>query len=164
MPGNPRTRLNLGVTYLNAGQPERAYETLLVAKMLYDRQESVNAFTRIGAFIEYNLGAVLFARKEYEKAETALRRSIELGGQYLALRPMAFMLLSRIESQRGNWKAAAANMKEAVKYQDSAEWRFDLAQLQMRAGDAAGARASLQHALRLQPGHPRAKAALDEMK
>src|SRR5207253_1220388 len=37
-PGNPRVRLNLGVTYLNLGQQEKAYQTLLVAKTLYDRQ------------------------------------------------------------------------------------------------------------------------------
>jgi hypothetical protein len=55
-PGNPRVRLNLGVTYLNLGQPEKAYDTLLVAKQLYDRQESISpshasarSFTTISA-------------------------------------------------------------------------------------------------------------------
>jgi tetratricopeptide (TPR) repeat protein len=160
---NPRVRLNLGVTYLNSGEPERAYETLLVAKMLYDRGESINAFTRIGAFIEYNLGAVLFARRDYARAETSLRRSLELGGQYLALRPMAFMLLSRIAAQREQWTEAIADMREAVKYQDNPDWRVDLAQMQLRAGDAAGARDSVQRALRLQPNNPRAKTLLAEM-
>lgn len=160
---NPRVRLNLGVTYLNSGYPDRAYETLLVAKTLYDRGESLNAFTRIGAFIEYNLGAVLFARMEYDRAETSLKRSLELGGQYLALRPMAFMLLSRIAAQRNQWAEATADMQEAVKYQDNPDWRVDLAQMQLRAGDDAGARASLQQALKLQTNHQRARKMLAEM-
>jgi tetratricopeptide (TPR) repeat protein len=160
---NPRVRLNLGVTYLNSGHPDRAYDTLLVAKTLYDRGESLNAFTRIGAFIEYNLGAVLFARGEFDRAETALKRSLELGGQYLALRPMAFMLLSRIAAQRGQWVEAVAEMMEAVKYQDNPDWRVDLAQMQLRAGDVAGARNTVQHALRLSPNHQRARKMLAEM-
>ncbi len=48
--------------------PQRAYETLLEAKRIYDRGESVQAFPRIGAFIHYNLGAVLYARKDYDGA------------------------------------------------------------------------------------------------
>jgi protein O-mannosyl-transferase len=160
---NPRVRLNLGVTYLNSGQRDRAYHTLLVAKTLFDRGESVNAFTRIGAFIEYNLGAVLFARKEFDRAETELKRSLELGGQYLALRPMAFMLLSRIAAQRSDWVEAAADMTEALKYQDDPDWRVDLAQMQLRAGDPAGARKSLQQVLYLHPNHQRARRMLAEM-
>ena len=159
-PANPRVRLNLGVTYLNLSQQEKAYQTLLEAKTLYDRQESLQAFPRIGAFIQYNLGAVLYARKEYDRAEPELRRSIDLGGQYLALRPMAYMLLSRIASQHGDWKTAAADMAEAIKYQDSADWRIDLAQMQRRAGDPAAARSTLQQALVTYPGHQRATALL----
>lgn len=160
---NPRVRLNLGVTYLNSGQPDRAYETLLVAKTLYDRGESLNAFTRIGAFIEYNLGAVLFKRQEYDRAATSLKRSLELGGQYLALRPMAFMLLSRIAAQRGQWSEAVADMQEALKYQDNPDWRVDLAQMQLRAGDRAGARTTLEQVLYQQPNHQRARKMLAEM-
>lgn len=162
-PDNPRVRLNLGVTYLNSGDPDRARDTLQVAKQLYDRGESLNAFTRIGAFIEYNLGAVLFAQKDFEGAERALKRSLELGGQYLALRPMAFMLLSRIDAQRGNYKQSVVSMQEAVKYQDTADWRVDLAQYQLRAGDAAGARSNVDYALRLDPQHKRAKVVLAEL-
>jgi len=161
--GNPRVRLNLGVTYLNSKQTERAYETLSVAKVLYDRQESINAFPRIGAFIHYNLGAVLFSRKEPDKAEPELRRSIELGGQYLALRPMAFMLLSRIAAQRGDWPTAATDMEEAVKYQDNLDWRIDLAQMQYQAGDPKTARGNLRMVLRTSPNNPRALALLDEI-
>ena len=160
---NPRVRLNLGVTYLNAGQTERAYETLAVAKTLYDRQESINAFPRIGAFIHYNLGAVLFSRKDPNRAEPELRRSLELGGQYLALRPMAYMLLSRIAAQRGEWSEAASDMDEALKYQDNTDWRVDLAQMQRQAGDPDAARATLRQILRGTPGQPRATALLQQM-
>jgi tetratricopeptide (TPR) repeat protein len=163
-PGNPRVRLNLGVNYLNSGQPQRAYETLAEAKAIYDRHESVNAFPRIGAFIHYNLGAVLFARKEIERAERELVRSIELGGQYLALRPMAYMLLSRIAAHRNDWKAASTYMKEAVKYQDNPDWRVDLAQMQREAGDLTGARATLEHVLRVNPKHPRAVQGMADIK
>ena len=162
-PDNPRVRLNLGVTYLNSGFPERAYETLVVAKSLYDRGESLNAFTRIGAFIEYNLGAVLFARKEIDRAETELERSLELGGQYLALRPMAYMLLSRIAVQRGDWPTAGAHLEEALKYQDNPDWRVDLAEIELHVGHPEAARANLRHALRVRPGHERAEKVLAEV-
>ncbi len=162
-PGNPRVRLNLGVTYLNLGQPQKAYDTLLVAKQLYDRQESINAFPRIGAFIHYNLGAVLFARKDIDGAEPQLRRALELGGQYLALRPMAYMLLSRIEAQRDNWPKAATYMEEAVKYQDNPDWRVDLAQMYRQSGNLPGARATLLKILADNPGQPRATALLAQV-
>ena len=159
-PGNPRVRLNLGVTYLNLGQQEKAYATLAEAKRLYDRQESLQAFPRIGAFIEYNLGAVLFARQQYDAAEQRLKRSIELGGQYLALRPMAFMLLSRIAAVRNDWKGAAADMQEALKYQDNPDWRVDLAEMLRRSGNVPGARFTLKQVLQSQPDNQRAAALL----
>src|SRR6185369_3347981 len=143
-PTNPRVRLNLGVTYLNSGKREQAYRTLLDAKQIYDSHESVQAFPRIGAFIQYNLGAVMYSREEYDRAEPELRRSLELGGQYLALRPMALMLLSRIEARRADWKGAARDMKEALQYQDNPEWRVDLAQMQFNSGDRAAAQKTLK--------------------
>jgi tetratricopeptide (TPR) repeat protein len=162
-PDNPRVRLNLGVTYLNLGEPDKAYDTLLIAKQLYDRQESINAFARIGAFIHYNLGAVLFARKDIDGAEPQLRRSLELGGQYLALRPMAYMLLSRIEAERDNWTKAASDMEEAVKYQDNPDWRVDLAQMYRQSGNIPGARVTLLNLLKAHPGNPRATALLAQI-
>jgi tetratricopeptide (TPR) repeat protein len=159
-PGNPRVRLNLGVTYLNLQQQDRAYETLLEAKRLYDRHESMQAFPRIGAFIQYNLGAVLFARGQVDRAEVELKRSLELGGQYLALRPMAKMLLSRVDAQRGDWKAAIADLTEALKYQDNPDWRVDLAEMQRQSGDIATARTTLKWLLVSNPDNQRAIALL----
>jgi Tfp pilus assembly protein PilF len=155
-PGNPRMRLNLGVTYLNTGDAQRAYETLTEAKRLYDRGESVQAFPRIGAFIHYNLGAVLMARKEYDEAEAQLQRSLELGGQYLALRPMANMLLSRIAAQRGDWKGAIARLTEALKYRDEPDWVVDMVQMKLKAGDTLAANMQLNTLLKQHPGLPRA--------
>ena len=155
-PGNPRTRLNLGVTYLNAGDSQRAYDTLLEAKRIYDRGESVQAFPRIGAFIHYNLGAVMFARKDYDGAATQLERSLELGGQYLALRPMASMLLSRVAGQRGDWKEAVTRMSEALKYREDPDWQVDLAQMKLKAGDRIGANMVIASTLKKYPDLPRA--------
>lgn len=155
-PGNPRTRLNLGVTYLNSGDPERAYTELLEAKRVYDRGESVQCFPRIGAFIHYNLGAVQFSRKQYAEAEPQLQRSLELGGHYLALRPMANMLLSRIAAQRGDWKEAISHMEEALKYREEPDWQVDLAQYQLKSGNRIGASMILDAILKKRPGTPRA--------
>lgn len=162
-PDNPRMRLNLGVTYLNNGDPEGAYVTLVEAKQLYDRGESVHAFPRIGAFIHYNLGAVLFARKQYDEAEAQLERSLELGGHYLALRPMAKMLLSRISAQRDDWPQAIERLEEALKYQDNPDWRVDLAQMKVRAGTPIGARMILESTLQQFPGNARARDMLERM-
>jgi protein O-mannosyl-transferase len=157
-PGNPRVRLNLAVTYLNLGQRDKAYETLQTAKTLYDRHESVQAFPRIGAFIQYNLGAVLYARKEFARAETELRRALQLGGQYLAIRPMAYMLLGHIAAKRGDWQAASNDMFEAIKYQDSAEWRIDLAEYLRSAGKGIEAGMMLQQTMEAYPNNQRAAA------
>jgi tetratricopeptide (TPR) repeat protein len=156
-PGNPRMRLNLGVTYLNSGDAQRAYETLVEAKRIFDRGESVQAFPRIGAFIHYNLGAVLFARKAYDEAETQLERSLELGGQYLALRPMANMLLSRVDAQRGDYKAAIDHLAEALKYRDDPDWVVDMVQMKLKAGDRLGAGMQLNALLKQHPELPRAR-------
>ena len=155
-PDNPRTHLNLGVTYLNAGDAERALTELLEAKRVYDRGESVQAFPRIGAFIHYNLGAVQFSRKQYADAKPQLERSLELGGQYLALRPMASMLLSRIASQEGNWKEAIRRMEEALKYRQETDWQVDLAQMTWKGGNRIGAGMILDRILAEHPGYPRA--------
>ncbi len=156
-PGNPRARLNLGVSYLNRGQYERAYATLVEAKRLYDTQQSVQAFPRIGAFIHYNLGAVLVAQKHYQQAEPQIARSLELGGQYLALRPMAFFLRSRIAAQRGEWSVAADHMREALRYRDEPSWRVDFARYTLQSGNPIGARLIIDSALQAYPGYQRAE-------
>ena len=86
-PGSPRVRLNLGVIHLNAGRHDQAHEVLFEAKRLYDEGESLHAFPRIGAFVNYNLGAIQFIRQEYDDALRYMRDAIEVGGHYVALRP-----------------------------------------------------------------------------
>ncbi len=161
-PGNPRVRLNLGATYLNAGQSDLAYETLLEARRLYDERRSVHAFPRIGAFITYNLGAVMFARRDFAAAEPELTRSLELGGQYPPLRPLANMLLARIAAARSEWTVAAERMGEAIKYSDNPDWVVDRAQMLIRADNVIGARMVLRDLLTRKPGFARAQAVLDE--
>jgi tetratricopeptide (TPR) repeat protein len=162
-PGNPRTRLNLGVTYLNLGKVDKALESLQTAKQLYDRGESVQAFPRIGAFIHYNLGAVLYTRKQYDAAEPQLKRSLELGGHYLALRPMGNYLLAKIALARGDTKSAISRLNEAIKYQDSADWRVELANAYLQSGDRNMAISTLQFGLRRFPDNPKLTAALQKI-
>jgi tetratricopeptide (TPR) repeat protein len=136
-----------------------AYQTLLEARP-YDRPESLPFFPCICSFFQYTVVAVLYSRNQYSRAEPELRRSIVLGGQYLALRPMAYMLLSRIAAQRGDWPAAATAMQEAIKYQDNVEWRIDLAQMQRHAGDRSAANTTLLQTIQAYPGNQRAAALL----
>ncbi|MGE0519945.1 MAG: hypothetical protein AB7P78_13205 [Candidatus Binatia bacterium] len=157
-PENPRVRLNLGVTYLNHGRLEPALAALIEAKRLYDRGESVHAFPRIGAFIHYNLGATLIGLKRYDQAEPHLTRSVELGGQYVALRPVAYLLLSRVAAQRGDWDTAAAHIGEALRYRDDPNWRVEFAEITWRSGNPIGARMIVDAALERYPGFRRAEA------
>jgi tetratricopeptide (TPR) repeat protein len=150
-PGNPRVRLNLGVTYLNLRQPDKALAALDEAKTIYDRQESVHAFSRIGAFIHYNLGAVLFTHKQYDRAAVELQRSLEIGGQYLALRPMANMLLGRIDVINEDWQGAAEHMEEALRYQEVPDWRFDLVEIYQQGGNSRAAMTALAEVARRYP-------------
>jgi Tfp pilus assembly protein PilF len=147
-PGNPRIRLNLGVTYLNSGTLDQAEIHLKEAKRLYDAGESIHAFRRIGAFIHYNLGAVLFLRRHYDEAVPQLKRALELGGEYLALRPMAYFLLARIAVEQGDYSLAIPRYEEAIKHNGNITgWYVDLALAQVNNGQPDEARNTLRRAL-----------------
>lgn len=147
-PGNPRIRLNLGVTYLNQGMLDEARTNLQEAKRLYDAGESIHAFRRIGAFIHYNLGAVLFLRQQYDEAVPQLKRALELGGEYLALRPMAYFLLGRIAAQQEDFALAIPRFQEAITHNGNVTgWYVDLALAQIHNNQPDDARTTLQRAL-----------------
>jgi tetratricopeptide (TPR) repeat protein len=147
-PGNPRIRLNLGVTYLNSGELDQAETHLAEAKRLYDAGESIHAFRRIGAFIHYNLGAVLFLRQRHAEAVPQLKRALELGGEYLALRPMAYFLLARIAAEQGDFELAIPRYEEAIKHNGNVTgWYVDLALAQLNNGQPEEARNTLRRAL-----------------
>jgi Tfp pilus assembly protein PilF len=163
-PKNPRVRLNLGVTYMNLGRLDEAEKQLQVAKRLYDSGQSLQAFTRIGAFIHYNLGAILFLRSKYEESAVELRRALELGGQYLALRPMAFYILAQIAARKQQWGTAIKRYEAALKIDKrNADWHAELAFAFLMNGQRAKARRSAQLALRLQPKHPGALKVLAQL-
>ena len=149
-------RLNLGVTYLNSGDSQRAYETLVEAKRLYDRGESVQAFPRIGAFIHYNLGAVLYARKQYDEAAAAA------AAQPRARRPVPGAAADGEHAAQPHRRATRRlggggdRMEEALKYHDDPDWRVDLAQMMMRSGNVIGANMVIDATLKKYPGLPRA--------
>jgi tetratricopeptide (TPR) repeat protein len=155
-PANPRVRLNLGVTYLNLGRLEEAEAELKEAKRLFDAGESIHAFRRIGAFIHYNLGAVLFSRGDHAGAAQEIEQALRLGGEYLALRSMGMYLLAHIAEGQGDWKLAAARYEEALRHNRSADWYVDLARAQMNGGAHDDAVKSARAALRLSPDHGRA--------
>ena len=147
-PGNPRIQLNLGVTYLNLGNLDKAEAHLAEAKRLYDKGESIHAFRRIGAFIHYNLGAVQFLRKQFAEAEPPLQRALELGGEYLALRPMAYYLLGRIAVQEGDFRTAIPRYEEAIRHNGNVTgWYVDLALAQVNVGQPNVARKTLRRAI-----------------
>lgn len=152
-PGNPRVRLNLGVTYLNLGRLDEAAVELTEAKRLYDEGKSIHAFRRIGAFIHYNLGAVLFMRGDHAGAAREIERALQLGGEYLALRSMGMLLLGRVAESEENWPLAAARYEEALRHNRNPDWYVDLARTQMKAGKHDDALKSVQAALRLAPEH-----------
>jgi Tfp pilus assembly protein PilF len=158
-PGNPRIRLNLGVTYLNSGDLDQAETQLAEAKRLYDAGQSIHAFRRIGAFIHYNLGAVLYLRHQYAEAVPQLKRSLELGGEYLALRPMAYFLLARIAVEQKDYELAVPRYEEAIKHNGNVTgWYVDLALAQINVGQPDAARNTLRRALhRNGPNEPASK-------
>lgn len=147
-PGNPRIRLNLGVTYLNQGDLEAAETHLQEAKRLYDSGESIHAFQRIGAFIHYNLGAVLYLRRQYDQAVPQLKRALQLGGEFLALRPMAYYLLARIAVEQKNYALAIPRFEEAIKHNGNITgWYVDMALAQINSEQPDEARKTLRRAL-----------------
>lgn len=151
-PGSPRVRLNLGVVHLNAGRRDQAYEVLTEARRLYDEGKSIHAFPRIGAFIHYNLGAILFIREEYDAAMAEMRKAIEVGGHYVALRPRSYAVIGYIYMIDENFAAAEEAFAEALKYnRDHPEWMHALADAQILQGKFEEARATL---FRLHHNHP----------
>lgn len=143
-PGSPRVRLNLGVIHLNAGRYEEAHDVLFEAKRLYDEGKSIHAFERIGAFIYYNLGAIQFIREEYDDALTYMTKAIEIGGQYVALRPRAYAVVAEVYKIKGDPAAAESAFQEALKYtRDHPEWLLPLAEAQLLQGKIDDARETL---------------------
>jgi tetratricopeptide (TPR) repeat protein len=151
-PGSPRVRLNLGVVHLNAGRRDEAHDVLFEAKRLYDEGKSIHAFPRIGAFIHYNLGAILYIREEFDKSMEEMRRAIEIGGHYVALRPRSYAVIGHIYRHRNNYAAAEEAFTEALKYnRDHPEWMHSLADVQIEQGKIPEARQTL---FRLHHTHP----------
>ncbi len=151
-PGSPRVRLNLGVVHLNAGRRDEAYEVLFEARRLYDEGKSIHAFPRIGAFIHYNLGAILYIREEFDAAMEEMQRAIDIGGQYVALRPRSFAVIGYIHWHRDDYAAAEEAFTEALKYnRDYPEWMHALAEVQIAQGNLRDARGTL---FRLHHAHP----------
>lgn len=143
-PGSPRVRLNLGVIHLNAGRYEEAHDVLFEAKRLYDQGTSIHAFERIGAFIYYNLGAIQFIREEYDDALAYMTKAIEIGGQYVALRPRAYAVMAEVYKIKGDPAAAEIAFEEALKYtRDHPEWMLPLAEAQLLQGKIDDARETL---------------------
>ncbi len=151
-PGNPRVRLNLGVIHMNAGRHDKAHEVLFEAKRVYDEGKSIHAFPRIGAFIHYNLGAIQFIRKEYDDSETQMRRALEIGGHYVALRPRAYSVIAHIHKLRGEWKEAELAFREALKHnRDYPDWRFALAETLVEQGRFGDANVALYQLYQIEP-------------
>ncbi len=154
-PGSPRVRLNLGVILLNAGRHDEAHEVLFEARRLYDEGKSIHAFPRIGAFINYNLGAIQYIRQDYDDSLRYMRDAIEIGGHYVALRPRAYAVIGHIFKMRENYPAAEEAFTEALKFnKDHPEWIQALADVQISLGKAQEARQTL---FRLHLVHPEVK-------
>jgi Flp pilus assembly protein TadD len=163
-PGNPRVRLNLGVTYMNLQRLPEAEKQLAEAKRLYDLGESVHAFDRIGAFIYYNLGAVQYLRGDIKSAPAQLERSLDMGGQYLALRPMALYILARIAVAEKQWETAVKRYNEALKYNNfNPGWFVELAAAQLQWGRPGLARMTLQQGMQVHPNNPQLDTAMKAM-
>ena len=151
-PGSPRVRLNLGVIHMNAGRHEEAHEVLVEAKRIYDEGKSIHAFPRIGAFIHYNLGAIQFIREEYDQSEQQMRRALQIGGHYVALRPRAYSVLGHIFKLREQWKAAEESFLEALKLnRDYPEWSYSLAEVRAEQGRFLDAEITLRQTARRYP-------------
>ena len=155
-PGNPRVRMNLGATYLGREDYDAAYQTLLEAKALYEDGESIQAFPRVGAFIYYNLGAVLYLRGEYDSAESELRHALDLGGQYLSMRPVALRLLGYVAAQRKDWAKASTYLERSLADEYNPDVGVDLARMQIEDGRPDQARDTLRMVLSQHPDHARA--------
>ncbi len=154
-PGSPRVRLNLGVIHLNAGRHDKAHEVLFEAKRIFDEGKSIHAFPRIGAFINYNLGAIQFIRQEYDDSLRYMRDAIEVGGHYVALRPRAYSVIAHVYMIQEDYPAAEEAFKEALKFDhDHPEWMQALANAQISQGKAKEARQTL---FRLHHTHPELK-------
>ncbi len=151
-PGSPRVRLNLGVIHLNSGRYVEAHDVLFEAKKIYDEGKSIHAFPRIGAFINYNLGAIQFIREEFEDSERYMRDALSIGGHYVALRPRAYSVLGHIFKMRGEWDAAEESFREALKYnRDFPEWMHALAEVLYQQGKF---KESKQTLFQLHHSHP----------
>jgi Flp pilus assembly protein TadD len=81
-----------------------------------------------------------------------MRRAIEVGGHYVALRPRSYAVMGHIFRLRENYVAAEEAFIEALKFnRDHPEWMHALADVQIAQGKIPDARKTL---FRLHHTHP----------
>ncbi len=146
-PGYPIAHLNLGATYLESGD--------------YDRAES--AFRRVlsldpdHATAHYNLGLLTMRRAQYQESRTFFQQAIALNPGYAK----AYRALGTLEMESGHPEAAVAAFKQAVVLnpRDAMTYaQFGL--LAQRAGRSETAEGAYRAALRYDPDNPEVHNAL----
>lgn len=139
-PNYRKAQLNLAVRYTFKEQYNRAiglYETVLKKDPSY-------------AMAWINLGSLHFDLNNLEKAETELKRGMELEPENIsALRYMAL-----IQAKKHEYARAVELLNQAIAQQQSdVELRLDLAKVYAQSGDKQHAKIEVDKALKLSPNH-----------
>jgi Tfp pilus assembly protein PilF len=160
-PDNPRARLNLAAAYLFRNRLDPAQTQLEEAERLFERGQSVQAFDRVGAYINLNLCNLLYHRQQYDEATRRCMRALRLGGGFVVLRSMAFLHLGQIAGAQRQWPEAIAYYQQALPYASPGirlHILLHIARTYMLSGQFDLARQNLQLVLHDDPRNPEATA------
>jgi len=140
-PDYPIAHLNLGTTYVDSGEDDRA-EAAFRRVLSLDPDH---------ATAHYNLGLLTLRRARYQESRASFQQAIALNPGYAK----AYRALGTLEMESGHPEAAVAAFKHAVALnpQDAMTYaQFGL--LAQRAGNAETAEGAYRAALRYDPGNP----------
>ena len=132
---------NTGLKLFKAGKIEPAKRKL----------ERAYAFVPDNAELNLALGNIWMAKSDSAQAEDFYRRTLELNARHTA----ALNNLARLNISRRRWAEAKFYIERSIELEPNAlKPRYLLAEARFGAGDVGGARAALEQALVLHPGHP----------
>lgn len=178
-PDDPRPHVLLAQIWFDAGQDDNAeqharlalehdphlLQALLLRGQLADRHGDTNqalhyffealSFDPHDPHTQFLAARQLYRSGAGDQAAPMLRRLTENAPACGEDAGEAWWLLGRCYLQQQRWKEAAEAMASGIELREAraTDWR-ELAEVQLRAGDHAAARSSLQMAARLGPGDP----------
>ena len=115
---------NIGFTYHRLGQPEKALEYLTLGMEVIEKADATDSRTIFSRYLmEANIGRAYLLQGNFEDLAPIAQRTYD-GGKELDVKyfeVIGLRLLGNVEHSKGNYKKAAAYLKEGIEISEEAQ-------------------------------------------